>query len=380
MTANTPPDNPETFALWREASDMNSRARMGGSFYLVAWLLIWLYLPEPGKILGYGLLASTFFVVIWLSRLLHHLPAKATPESLRKWINQQGALILATTGVWGMVSGYTLSLPDFKVSNLVATIATIAFSTAFAYTFAMRLVLCVLVILFLNLPALLALSQGTAEQQPVFLCLAVYTVYLLLAARRTNVDYHATLDNELLLLKQRNDLEQLNRTDSLTQLGNRYQFNDLFNAMIASSQRQSSPLSLVLLDIDYFKRVNDQHGHLAGDRCLQQFGELMRQVFRRDSDVPIRLGGEEFGVIMPGTSLEKAHQLAEQFRSVLAQSALQVEGQSLSITTSLGVGSFDRNVDKNGDGLYRRVDAALYKAKHEGRNCVQLAQALDPAA
>ena len=77
MTANTPPDNPETFALWREASDMNSRARMGGSFYLVAWLLIWLYLPEPGKILGYGLLASTFFVVIWLSRLLHHLPVKA---------------------------------------------------------------------------------------------------------------------------------------------------------------------------------------------------------------------------------------------------------------------------------------------------------------
>jgi len=144
--------------------------------------------------------------------------------------------------------------------------------------------------------------------------------------------------------------------------------------MVATAQRQRSPLSLVLLDIDHFKRINDAYGHVAGDQCLQQFSELMRQVFRRDSDVPLRLGGEEFGVIMPGTTLDQAIQLAEQFRTTLAATQLRIEDQSVVITTSLGAGAYIPEVDRNGDGLYRRVDAALYQAKHDGRNCLRLAQ------
>ena len=374
MTAPSPPSDPKTFALWREASDMSRRTRMGGSFYLVAWLMIWLSLPDPKQILVYGILGSSFFAVMLVSRWLHRLPRKNTPQKLQRWINQHWALIMLTTVIWGLVNGLVLHQTIFQVSHLVAIIGTIAFSTAFAFTFAMQLPRCVIVLLLLNLPGLVALAQGTAEQQPAFLCLAIYMVYLLLAGRRSHIDYHATLGNELQLLRQRNALQELSRTDSLTQLGNRYQFNDLFQTMLASAQRQDNPLSLVLLDIDHFKRVNDQYGHVAGDQCLQQFSELMRQVFRRDSDVPLRLGGEEFGVIMPGTTLEQACQLAELFRVSLADRKLQIEGQTVAITTSLGVGSYDPEIDRNGDDLYRRVDAALYQAKHDGRNCLRLAQ------
>ena len=374
MTAPSPPSDPKTFALWREASDMSRRTRMGGSFYLVAWLMIWLSLPDPKQILVYGILGSSFFAVMLVSRWLHRLPRKNTPQKLQRWINQHWALIMLTTVIWGLVNGLVLHQAIFQVSHLVAIIGTIAFSTAFAFTFAMQLPRCVIVLLLLNLPGLVALAQGTAEQQPAFLCLAIYMVYLLLAGRRSHIDYHATLGNELQLLRQRNALQELSRTDSLTQLGNRYQFNDLFQTMLASAQRQDNPLSLVLLDIDHFKRVNDQYGHVAGDQCLQQFSELMRQVFRRDSDVPLRLGGEEFGVIMPGTTLEQACQLAELFRVSLADRKLQIEGQTVAITTSLGVGSYDPEIDRNGDDLYRRVDAALYQAKHDGRNCLRLAQ------
>ena len=374
MTAPSPPSDPKTFALWREASDMSRRTRMGGSFYLVAWLMIWLSLPDPKQILVYGILGSSFFAVMLVSRWLHRLPRKNTPQKLQRWINQHWALIMLTTVIWGLVNGLVLHQAIFQVSHLVTIIGTIAFSTAFAFTFAMQLPRCVIVLLLLNLPGLVALAQGTAEQQPAFLCLAIYMVYLLLAGRRSHIDYHATLGNELQLLRQRNALQELSRTDSLTQLGNRYQFNDLFQTMLASAQRQDNPLSLVLLDIDHFKRVNDQYGHVAGDQCLQQFSELMRQVFRRDSDVPLRLGGEEFGVIMPGTTLEQACQLAELFRVSLADRKLQIEGQTVAITTSLGVGSYDPEIDRNGDDLYRRVDAALYQAKHDGRNCLRLAQ------
>jgi diguanylate cyclase (GGDEF)-like protein len=374
MTANSPPADPETFALWREASDMSRRTRMGGSFYLVAWLMIWLSMSDPLQIFGYGVLGSIFFAVMLISRWLHQLPADPDPPALQRWINQHWTLIIITTGIWGLVNGLVLHQAIFQISHLVAIIGTIAFSTAFAFTFAMRLPRCVGVLFLLNLPGLVALAQGTAEQQPAFICLAIYMVYLLLACRRSHIDYHNTLGNELLLLRQRNDLEELSRTDSLTQLGNRYQFNDLFQTMVATAQRQRSPLSLVLLDIDHFKRINDAYGHVAGDQCLQQFSELMRQVFRRDSDVPLRLGGEEFGVIMPGTTLDQAIQLAEQFRTTLAATQLRIEDQSVVITTSLGAGAYIPEVDRNGDGLYRRVDAALYQAKHDGRNCLRLAQ------
>ena len=378
MTVPSPPSDPQTFALWREANDMSRRTRMGGSFYLVAWLIIWLSLPNPQQILAYGLIGSGFFAVMLISRWLHRLPTDANPAALRKWTNQHWSLVILTCGVWGLVNGLVQHQVFFERSQLVAVIATVAFSTAFAFTFSMRLYRCMITVFLLNLPGLLALFMGTELQRPVFLSLAIYMVYLLLACRRSNTDYHATLGNELLLLRQRNSLEELSRTDSLTQLGNRYQFNDLFQTMLASAQRQDSPLSLLMLDIDHFKRVNDQYGHAAGDQCLQQFSELMRQVFRRDSDVPLRLGGEEFGVIMPGTTLEQACELGEQFRISLAGRQLQIEGQTVAITTSLGVGSYDPEIDRNGDDLYRRVDAALYQAKHDGRNCLRLAQDKSP--
>jgi diguanylate cyclase (GGDEF)-like protein len=322
---------------------------------------------------AYGLLGSVFFLAMLISRWTHHLPDVSTVENLQHWINLHWLLVILTTGIWGMINALVLHRADFAQAHLVTVIATIAFSTAFAFTFAMHLLRCITVLCLLNLPGLAALAWGTQEQWPVFVCLAFYMVYLLLSCRRSHAEFVASIRLEQELLAQRNALEQLSRTDSLTQLGNRYQFNDLFPAMVASAQRQGMPLALVLLDIDYFKRVNDEHGHAAGDQCLQQFAELMRQMFRRDSDVPLRLGGEEFGVLMPGTTLEQAAQMAEQFRTRLAETRMDLNGPSLSITTSLGVGVYDLRLDNGADALYKRVDAALYQAKEEGRNRLKLA-------
>ncbi|MBF7731068.1 GGDEF domain-containing protein [Pseudomonas sp. N040] len=374
MNPNSAPSNPELFALWREAQDMRSRTRMGGSFYLVAWLLICMALPDSLTAARYGLVGSLFFSVALVSRWLHRFPTELSVTGLQRWINQHWAMVIVTTAGWGFVNVLILSLPDFAVPQLLAIISTIAFSTAFSFTFAMRLYRCLAVMFLLNLPGLVVLAQSAPEQRPIFLSLAIYLVYLLLSCRRSNTDYLATIALEQQLLSQRNSLEQLSRTDSLTQLGNRYQFNDLFQAMLASAHRLGSPLSLVLLDIDYFKRVNDQHGHAAGDLCLQQFAEVMRQVFRRTSDVPLRLGGEEFGVIMPGTTLEQASQLAEQFRVTLSETSMRIPDSALRITTSVGVGAYNPQIDKGADDLYKRVDAALYQAKEDGRNRLQLAR------
>ena len=164
------------------------------------------------------------------------------------------------------------------------------------------------------------MTMNWQQQHAMLITLTFYLSYLVLVLGRNHREYRATLDLELKLLEQQSQLDRLSRTDSLTQLGNRLQFNGLFPAMVASARRQDNPLSLVLLDIDFFKRINDEHGHSSGDACLSDFAERMRRVFRRDSDALLRLGGEEFGVLMPGTSLKEACDALEAdplFREVL---------------------------------------------------------------
>jgi diguanylate cyclase (GGDEF)-like protein len=110
-----------------------------------------------------------------------------------------------------------------------------------------------------------------------------------------------------------------------------------------------------------------------GDACLRAFGERMREVFRRDSDALLRLGGEEFGVLMPDTGMEQARLLAEQFREDLANRGFQLGEQHLPITASLGLGCFGEHDGGSAEAFFKRVDDALYRAKALGRDRLELA-------
>src|SRR3990167_6797230 len=362
------PRDPQTFVLWREAQDTRVRTRLGGIYYLLAWLLTWLFSANPTELLAWGLVGAGLFALLLALRLLHRLPAQETPQALRTWLNRHWGLVLLTALAWGLVHAWSLNDPAFTSSRLIATLSAIAFSTAMAFNFSMRKGRASVALLLLYLPGLVALAMNWREQQAILITLACYLSYLLLALNRSHREYHNTLTLELKLLEQQQRLDLLSRTDSLTQLGNRYQFNNLFPALVASAQRQREPMSLVLLDIDFFKRINDQHGHACGDACLSAFAERMRQVFRRGSDALLRLGGEEFGVLMPNTTLEQACLLAESFRLELTRQGFDVQGNNLPLTASLGVGCFDPLRDDSAEAFYKRVDDALYQAKGAGRN------------
>lgn len=373
MTDSALPRQPHTFALWREAQDTRVRTRLGGIYYLLAWLLSWLFSATPGAMLGLGLAGTAFFALMLALRWLHRLPLQQSNGCLQSWIDRHWSLILITSLGWGLAHAWTLYRPEFEPSRLIATLSTVAFSTAMAFNFSMRKGRCVLAILMLYLPGLAALGLHGETQQALLVTLAFYLSYLLLALNRSHREYRATLTMEQQLLDQRERFDQLSRTDSLTQLGNRLQFNNLFPALVATARRQGSPLSLVLLDIDFFKRINDEHGHASGDACLSAFAESMRRTFRRDSDALLRLGGEEFGVLMADTSLAQARDLAEQFRLDLATHGLDVQGQHQPLTTSLGVGSLDSHGDASAEAFFKRVDDALYRAKAAGRDRLVLA-------
>lgn len=368
------PHHPEVFSLWREAQDTRSRTRLGGIYYLLAWLLTWWFSSAPGEWLAPGLAGTLFFGLMFALRLLHGLPEDDSMAALQRWLDRHWALILLTGLGWGLVHAWVLNEPGFQTSRSIATLSTVAFSTAMAFNFSMRKGRAMLAILLLYLPGLLALALAGAEQRATLITLTCYLSYLLLAMNRSHREYRGTLALELELLQQRANLERLSRTDSLTQLGNRHLFNNLFPAMVGGCQRQGGPLALVLLDIDFFKQVNDEFGHGVGDACLFAFAERMRTIFRRDSDALLRLGGEEFGVLMPDTTLEQARQLAETFRQDLSGKGFEVEGRCLPLTASLGVGCFDPGRDASAETFFKRVDDALYRAKGEGRDRLVLAR------
>lgn len=167
-------------------------------------------------------------------------------------------------------------------------------------------------------------------------------------------------------------LELLAMTDELTQLSNRRYFFLRGSEEVSRSRRYKHPLSLIILDIDNFKSINDNYGHDIGDLALQCVSGILKEQCR-EVDLVARLGGEEFGILMPDTGLEAAGVLAERIRGRVESADCQAKDIIVKMTASLGVASMEPGM-KNLDNLFHNADAAMYKAKNNGRNQVFLLQ------
>lgn len=167
-------------------------------------------------------------------------------------------------------------------------------------------------------------------------------------------------------------LAQLATTDELTQVANRRSFEQVLHQEWRRMARAQLSLSLIMLDIDYFKQYNDTYGHLAGDRCLVAVAQTIAQAANRPGDLVARYGGEEFAVILPETTLENATYLAETIRQAILDVHLPHEVSPLGcITISLGVACTRPQGDPQPELLIAAADAALYRAKAHGRNTCQ---------
>ena len=164
------------------------------------------------------------------------------------------------------------------------------------------------------------------------------------------------------------ELEKLAATDYLTGLHNRRYFMQRGMDEFKRAIRNNHPLALLMLDIDEFKKVNDTYGHEVGDTTLHQFGVTLKAVLR-EIDILGRLGGEEFAVLLPNTSLEDAFVLAERIRQTIANTTFEELREALSITTSIGVTALYKNMTGI-DDMLRNADTAMYQAKNGGRNRV----------
>lgn len=180
------------------------------------------------------------------------------------------------------------------------------------------------------------------------------------------------------LRQQRLELEEKNRQleylaghDPLTGLFNRRQFDQLVSMELSRAARQPAPISLLMVDLDHFKFINDRYGHPLGDEVIRHTASLLRN-YTRTGDSVARLGGEEFLLLLPDTSQPQARVIAEKVRRLLEETPLPMKDGLLYLTASFGIACLEAGIPGTYEGLYAAADKALYKAKASGRNRVEV--------
>jgi diguanylate cyclase (GGDEF)-like protein len=358
--------------LAREVADTRQRLVTGGLFYLLGWAVV----AVPSDVMREhalaGALVGLAFLVLAILRFLPKPPPEDAPIArLQAWLDSRWWVALATAALWGGVLSWAMLDPHMAPGRTAALLCTIAFATAFAHNYSLRLGRAALGIALIYVPAPL-LMPHTGESLSVVVTLGVYTVYLGLVMVRSYREYQGQLDLYDRVRNQRDEFETLSRVDPLTGLANRRYFSGALEHLLAESRFRQQPLAMLVMDLDHFKVVNDELGHDAGDVCLARFADRMREVFTAPGVHLARLGGEEFGVLLPGLDVRAAAEAAERMRASLEQHPLQLREGPIAITVSIGVASLAPGGGGEGTDLYRAADRAMYQAKTDGRNRVRI--------
>lgn len=286
-----------------------------------------------------------------------------------------------STGLTVMLNGAADQYHIFLIILLISLAAA-------GITLAIRTIIYCVFQLGVLLPAIIwLLLQDLTIKFILGVFLIIFMLAMLLFAHQVSRalfnSFRLQLENQSLAnsLKQTNarlhvlneELTQMSATDSLTQVANRRYFDNRFVSEFSRASREGTALSIIMIDVDFFKDYNDELGHVAGDECLQKIAIAIRDSLKRPTDLVARYGGEEFIVLLPSTNVEGAKSLADEIRIQVIKLKLAHPVSSVSsyVTVSLGVtgGYPDKHITK--EFLLKKADEALYHAKAAGRNNVK---------
>jgi diguanylate cyclase (GGDEF)-like protein len=320
------------------------------------------------------------------------------------------AIILGNTlAVFGLLAFYNLFCSIFVIAkrNWIITIPVLFFQvvlfvwfTLFHPSFTARVVVTNIIFAVISSLLLHLLWKNSSKGQHIFhffasipifflLCHSLFRLITVILAGRIEVSttlspayalfilfycivsIWITLSSVFIVSNQlHSKLLNASMTDPLTGAMNRRALEEAVGREIAKTHRNGSPLSLIIIDLDHFKKVNDKYGHHAGDAILVHAVSKFRNIVR-ESDLVARLGGEEFVIVLPNSGLDVASHIAERLRSSFKKNVLRFEGQSIPVTSSFGVaGHNGKGIDF--EELLRQADEALYRAKEQGRDRVVL--------
>lgn len=360
----------QTRRLTQEMADTYQRALTGGPFYAASWLLVGIYgrAFTHAPMVSWALLAA--FVALAASRFAHRPLADGAPAgAIARWLQVHWGIVLATTALWGGLFFWATYDAAFGAARITALLFTLGLATAIAHAFSMRRGFAFASIALLVVPGVVLMWTVPADRANALMFM-IYLVYVVISLLRSHVEYQQRLDLDQQLRNQRDLFSLQSRIDPLTELANRRQFADVLAAGMLDAARGGTPLTLMLLDIDHFKQINDSHGHSVGDACLVAIAERLKQGFGEPGDLAARVGGEEFAVVLGGHDADASIARAEAFRDRLAAQPIVLDGLALTVTASIGLATFDVAAHADIDALYHAADSAVYRAKAAGRNRV----------
>ena len=354
----------------RVVQDLKERSTIGIPFYILLSLIV----VFAANLHERHLFFSIFFLLsmggICLFRLIHLAVSRKMGEryeTLNK--NIFFASILVTALIWGLTFALiTLQKGEYTAQFLIS-VCVCGLCAGGVVAFIPNRWLSIFYNISMLMPAtIIILMNGLNISLAMMIFL--FSVYMVLIAYRGNWEYWNTLENEYLLEIKSQEMERLSNTDVLTGLYNRRYFDEAFDREWKRSGRNNSMLSVILLDIDHFKRINDTFGHQVGDKYLKKTAAILTSVFKRDYDIVARYGGEEFIVLLPGINADQASQLAEKVKKRIESMTIDHRGKKVGTTISSGIICCVPNLNTSSDSIISGADKALYMAKQEGKNRV----------
>lgn len=345
----------------RVIADLKKRSNIGIVFYIliVCIILFGDQYYSRNRSFSTLFLCSVFGICIFR---FGHLYFSHWTEEQFKTINDFVFLasVAITALIWGMGFVFLFNQVDEPRTRLLMVICTAGLSAGGVVSFSPDLKLSLIFNFLMLQPACFSLFFGNGDKA-VCLSIFLFSIYLVLLAYRGNKEYWNALDNEFLLKK-------INQIDFLTKLYNRSYFDKVLGSEFKRAARKNTLITMIICDIDHFKRVNDQYGHLAGDEFLKMTATILKETFKRETDIVARYGGEEFVILMPEEKPENAYSLGERARQKVHASSLQYNGREIKTTISMGVACLNPSTNTSKELLVAMADKALYQAKHDGRN------------
>lgn len=355
-------------------------ALVGGC--VIAGLLTWILLDIANP-LTLTLWAATLFAVLAYRTPWYFAFNKAQPDeqAIRRWGRRYLWMTSLNAFVWAAAPWLFID-PTQTEFALIIVLWIFGMSAASISAYAVHMHAMMAFILPVTLPTILCLLVKPIPYG-VQLALAL-SAYVVVVLRAANPISRAMVDSIRLNLQMKSEIEErklaqkklslLAKQDALTGLANRRHFDETLIHEIQRAEREHYPLSLILIDIDYFKSYNDNYGHPAGDSCLQQVSHTIMQQLKRPADLAARYGGEELALVLPHTSNSQAFALAESLRKAILALRIAHVGSQLTgtnyVTISAGIATLNANEHGTSEQLIQAADERLYQAKAQGRNQV----------
>ncbi len=355
-------------------SDIAKRSITGSFIYIVIWLFIIVpsefYAIEPMLVTGASI-AITFLAIARVA-LAFSFERLYTAMPLM-WSVLFYSVVLISGGIWGTLCTLAVTSPVFEPISFAIIVSTAGLTGGGSASLAPLRSLALLYDALMLMPCAVTIFFFKSDYDIIIGL--IFLSYWIGLYSVTNIQYHeywAALKGSFLLKKHADDLKKLNTIDGLTGIRNRKHFDDELTRGWKRALRNRNPISMVLMDIDHFKAINDRYGHLAGDECLKGISKILASVIQRETDTLARYGGEEFAVILPDISEGTAIQLAEKIRLTVENATVKYSDITIPMTISLGVSSIIPNTSLCEEDLITSADRALYQAKKDGRNLTRV--------